>query len=71
MFDAIRERDIQVHVHYIPVCNQPYYRKLGFMPGYCPQAERYYSEAMTLPLHAELSDEVQQRVVDALREMLV
>lgn len=70
VFDAMRERDVQVHVHYFPVYNQPYYKKLGFAQGLCPQAESYYSEAMTLPLHAELSDDDQRYVVETLAEVL-
>ena len=34
----------------MPVYLQPYYRRLGFAPGYCPEAEAYASEAITIPL---------------------
>lgn len=66
IFDAMRKQGVQVHVHYIPVCNQPYYRNLGFGPGTCPEADRYYAEALTLPLFPLLDDDSQRRVVDVL-----
>jgi UDP-4-amino-4,6-dideoxy-N-acetyl-beta-L-altrosamine transaminase len=70
VFDALRAAGIGVNVHYIPVHLQPDYRRLGFAPGHCPEAERYYAGAMSLPLHARLSDAEQMQVVRALRHSL-
>lgn len=70
-FDALRARGIGVNLHYIPVHTQPYYRSLGFRDGQFPEAERYYAEAISLPMYATLSDEQQQEVVRAVREVLV
>jgi UDP-4-amino-4,6-dideoxy-N-acetyl-beta-L-altrosamine transaminase len=70
IFDELRGRGIQVHVHYIPVYRQPYYRRLGFKKGLCPEAEQYYEAALTLPLHYGLSDKEQDYVAEQLREVL-
>ncbi len=70
-FDALRAAGIGVNVHYIPVHLQPYYRELGFCPGDFPAAEAYYSEALTLPLHAGMLDSEQDQVIAALREVLL
>lgn len=70
VFEALRARDIGVNVHYIPVHLQPYYAALGFRPGHCPAAERYYAAAISLPMHPGLSDADQDRVVMALRDAL-
>jgi UDP-4-amino-4,6-dideoxy-N-acetyl-beta-L-altrosamine transaminase len=70
VFDEMRAAGIGVNVHYIPVYRQPYYQQLGFREGYCPEAERYYSEAITLPLHPQLTDGEQDRVIEALRRTL-
>ena len=70
VFDALRQAGILVNLHYIPVHLQPYYADLGFRAGDFPEAERYYEEAITLPMYADLSVEDQQRVVDALRDAL-
>ena len=50
VFDALRESGIGVNLHYIPVHTQPYYQQMGFKPGDFPQAEKYYSEAISLPI---------------------
>jgi dTDP-4-amino-4,6-dideoxygalactose transaminase len=70
IFDNLRRRGIQVHVHYIPVHLQPYYRSLGFSENQFPVAEAYYRRALTLPLYATLSEEDQHYVVEELRNAL-
>ncbi|HRI54806.1 MAG TPA: DegT/DnrJ/EryC1/StrS family aminotransferase, partial [Pseudomonadota bacterium] len=70
IFESMRAAGIGVNVHYIPVHLQPDYRQLGFVPGQFPEAERYYKEALTLPLHAALTDDEQARVVAALAQAL-
>lgn len=70
VFAAMRAADIGVNVHYIPVHLQPYYRRLGFRPGDFPAAERYYAEALSLPIHAALSDAEQDDVIKAVAEAI-
>lgn len=70
VFEALRAQGIGVNLHYIPVHLQPYYRALGFGPGQFPEAERYYAEAISLPLYPTLSDAQQAEVVAALRRAL-
>jgi dTDP-4-amino-4,6-dideoxygalactose transaminase len=68
VFERLRAAGIGVNVHYIPVHLQPDYRRLGFEAGQFPVSEAYYSQCVTLPMFAGLSDSDQARVVQALRE---
>ena len=70
VFDGLRAHGIGAQVHYIPVHLQPYYRALGFKDGDFPVAEHYYAGAVSLPMYAELGDDDQDAVVDALRAEL-
>jgi UDP-4-amino-4,6-dideoxy-N-acetyl-beta-L-altrosamine transaminase len=70
IFERLRADGIGVQVHYIPVHLQPLYRRLGFEPGDCPQAEAYYEEAITLPLFPAMSEGEQDLVVAALERAL-
>jgi UDP-4-amino-4,6-dideoxy-N-acetyl-beta-L-altrosamine transaminase len=70
VFEFLRERQIGVQVHYIPVHTQPYYQALGFAPGDFPVAEAYYAQAISLPLYADLTDAEQDRVIKTLAEAL-
>jgi dTDP-4-amino-4,6-dideoxygalactose transaminase len=71
VFEALRARGLGVNLHYIPIHTQPYYQRLGFRAGQFPQAERYYAEAISLPMYATLTDEQQSEVIRVLREVLV
>ena len=70
VYDALHATGILVNLHYIPVYRQPYYEQMGFKVGYCPQAERYYSEVISIPMFPGLTDEHQDFVVQALRVAL-
>ena len=65
-FASLRAAGIGVHLHYIPVHTQPYYEARGFRAGDFPEAERYYAEAISLPLYPALTVPQQDRVVQAL-----
>jgi UDP-4-amino-4,6-dideoxy-N-acetyl-beta-L-altrosamine transaminase len=66
VFEELRNKGIGVNLHYIPIYLQPYYRRMGFSPGLCPEAEFYYSEAISLPMFPALSEEQQDEVIGAL-----
>lgn len=70
VFNHLRAKEIMVNLHYIPVHLQPYYQDKGFKEGDFPEAERYYEEAISIPMHPSLTDEEQDYVVEALREVL-
>ena len=70
VFEALRAKDIMVNLHYIPVHTQPYYQNMGFKLGDFPEAEQYYREAISIPMHINLTDEDQDFVVSALRETM-
>jgi UDP-4-amino-4,6-dideoxy-N-acetyl-beta-L-altrosamine transaminase len=70
VFEALRAHGIGVNLHYIPVHTQPYYRSLGFEPGQFPEAERYYAEAISLPLYSTLTIAQQDQVITAVSEVL-
>lgn len=70
VFDDLRNANIGVNVHYIPVHTQPYYQRMGFAHGMFPEAERYYSEAISLPMFSAMTEQQQDRVVEALRGAL-
>lgn len=70
VFELLREKGVGVNLHYIPVHTQPYYQAMGFKAGDFPEAERYYREAISLPMFQTLSDQDQDRVVAVLHEVL-
>lgn len=70
VFEALREQGIGVNLHYIPVHTQPYYQRMGFQVGDFPESERYYAEAISLPMYPTLGEDQQDQVVSALAKAL-
>ena len=70
IFQKLRGAGIGVNLHYIPVHLQPYYRDLGFREGHCPEAERYYGEAISLPVFPGLTENDQNTVAATLSRLL-
>lgn len=70
VFEGLREAGIGVNLHYIPVHTQPYFQNMGFKWGDFPEAENYYSEAISLPIYPGLTDKQQDHVVECLRGIL-
>lgn len=70
VFERLRELGIGVNLHYIPIHMQPYYQRMGFHLGDFVEAERYYSEAISLPMFQTLTQKQQDEVVAALRKVL-
>jgi UDP-4-amino-4,6-dideoxy-N-acetyl-beta-L-altrosamine transaminase len=70
VFEKLRSAGIGVNLHYIPVHTQPYYQNLGFQWGQFPEAEQYYREAISIPLHSGLTHEQQDRIMSVLGEIL-
>jgi UDP-4-amino-4,6-dideoxy-N-acetyl-beta-L-altrosamine transaminase len=68
VFTALRAAGIGVNLHYIPVYRQPYYARRHYDPAAFPEAERYYAEAISLPMFARLSDAQLERVIAAVTE---
>lgn len=66
VFESLRQQGIGVNLHYIPVHTQPYYERMGFKAGDFPESERYYAEAISLPMYQTLTDAQQDQVVLAL-----
>jgi UDP-4-amino-4,6-dideoxy-N-acetyl-beta-L-altrosamine transaminase len=70
VFEVLRAKDIMVNLHYIPVHTQPYYQSMGFKSGDYPEAEQYYREAISIPMHVNLTDAELQFVSNSLREAM-
>lgn len=70
VFEELRQNGIGVNLHYIPVHTQPYYQKLGFKADDFPKAERYYSEAISLPMYQGLTDEQQNEVIAVFNRVM-
>ena len=65
----LKAKGVGTQVHYVPVPQQPYYQKLGFVGAKYPNAYSYYQEAMTIPLFYDLTDTQQNHVISCLLDI--
>jgi UDP-4-amino-4,6-dideoxy-N-acetyl-beta-L-altrosamine transaminase len=70
IFEELRIAGIGVNLHYIPVYRQPYYEKMGFEASYCTEAEKYYAEAISLPMYSGLTNWQQDQVIIAINKAI-
>lgn len=70
-FEQLREKGIGVNLHYIPVHTQPYYKGLGFVVGQFMESEKYYTDAISIPLFHTMTEAQQDEVVSVLTEVLI
>lgn len=70
IFNLLRQREIGVNVHYIPVHTQPYFSRMGHLPQDFPNAIDYYSKTISLPIFPGLKGDQQKYIIDAIYEVL-
>ena len=66
LYQCLINQGIAANLHYIPVYLQPYYESLGFKRGYCPEAELYFRETISLPIFPSLTDAEQKVVIECI-----
>ena len=71
VIQALSDRGIGTSVHYVPLHRHPYWRdRYQLTPQMFPQADAAYLSMLSIPLYTAMVNADQQRVVDALQEVL-
>jgi len=70
IFEALQKENIGVNVHYVPVYLHPYYQRLGYKKGLCPEAEKLYESMITLPLFPKMEDKDVEDVINGVKKVL-
>lgn len=69
-FDALYAEKTRPQVHYLPVYWHSHYENLGYKKGLCPNAEKFYEEAMSIPLYYSLTDKDVEDVITAVKKVV-
>ncbi len=69
-FDAMQAEGVGVNVHYIPVYYFPYYKKMGYETGICPNAEKLYESIVSIPLFYSMTDEDADKVIESVKKVI-
>jgi UDP-4-amino-4,6-dideoxy-N-acetyl-beta-L-altrosamine transaminase len=68
LFNKFKKSEIFCQVHYVPVHLHPFYRKLGYRRGSCPNAEEFYNQIISIPIYSGLKKDDQSKVIRLLIE---
>ena len=66
----LQKNGISANLHYIPIHRQPYFENLGFKSGDFPEAEKYFTETISLPIYPNLRRHQQSKVMKIILEFL-
>jgi perosamine synthetase len=70
VMQELREKGVGTQVLYIPVYLQPWYsRTYGYASGKCPNAEEFYTRALSLPLYPSMSNADVEKVIQSVLGM--
>ena len=70
LYNILREKGINVQLHYIPVHLQPYYKNLGFKKGHFPEVEKYYQKGLSLPIFPGLKKADQKFIIETILKFI-
>lgn len=70
LFVKMKERNIMLQLHYMPINKQPYYKGLGYGSEATPVMNKYYEQCFSLPIYPQLSDKEQDYIIESLFEVL-
>jgi len=70
LFIKMKEHNIGLQLHYIPINKQPYYKNLGYGNEQTPIMDNYYENSFSLPIYPKLSENEQNYVIKTLFEVL-
>ena len=70
LFNKMREKNIGLQLHYIPINKQPFYKNLGYGNEDTPIMNIYHEDSFSLPMYSSLSNEEQEYVIKTLFEVL-
>lgn len=72
VMEMLMKQWIGSQLHYIPLYRHPFFTQMaGDISEYYPEMEKYYEQALTLPLFYDMKENDVDRVVKSLKDILV
>ena len=70
VMQELRGKGVGTQVLYIPVYLQPWYRRTyGYALGKCPNAEQFYTRALSLPLYPTMKENDINKVIQSVLDL--
>ena len=70
IYDKLLKLGIKCQIHYLPIHLHPYYQnKLGYRRGDFPNAEKYFSRCLTIPLFPAMNKKMVNKVIREITKL--
>jgi len=66
-FEYLWNLNIFVQVNYVPAYFHPIFLENGYQKGLCPEAEKFYSEVISFPIHPKITKKDLRKIVSATK----
>lgn len=66
----MKEKNIGLQYHYIPINKQLYYKKIGYGNENTPVMDDFYKKSISIPLYPELKESEQRYIINSIKEVL-
>ena len=68
---ALQKEGIGISVHFIPLFNFTYWKNLykDFTPQNFPEADKRYSQTITIPLWPDMTEEMVELVIETVKKI--
>jgi UDP-4-amino-4,6-dideoxy-N-acetyl-beta-L-altrosamine transaminase len=70
LMNFLKKKNIFTQVHYIPIPMHPYFKKLGYNIKNFPNAQKYYQEALSIPVFHNLKNSSQIKIIKIIKKFL-
>ena len=70
LYKFLKKKGINTNVHYIPIYQHPYYKKIGFKVKNFPNCEKYYNSTLSLPVYPDLNKKQLNKIVKLIRNFM-
>lgn len=70
IFSNLRSAGIGVQVNYIPAYWHPVFQDIGFKKGMFPNSDLFYSQEISLPIHADLTEDQTNFVIRMMKSLV-
>jgi UDP-4-amino-4,6-dideoxy-N-acetyl-beta-L-altrosamine transaminase len=69
LYKTLLKKKIGVNIHYIPIHFHKFYQKI-FNKKKFPESEKYYEEALSLPIHPDLSKKDVNKIIYQIKKII-
>ena len=66
LFNFLSDKQINVGIHYSPIYQNSYIQESGFKETCLPNAEKYYSSSLSLPLYTDITNDELNYIISKL-----